>query len=260
MKININLLLLALILGASNFIIAQDVDKDNELIPTFPVGLRIGAHNDFFSNTSENDILGLKFTDRVTLIGGFDVEVLRKKRWIITTGFFIKNIGHRYEYTLTPELINISRSVSRNLTQSPYWTYHLPIEALYRINKNSKLPFFIKTGLEIQHYGYTKGRYENPILSVNNEVILSNNYEEHQSPFTFGINAGVAGDIYLKDYSKFRLALTGHYHFQKMDINRITSTNVNGFPDATSTHRWTGNYVNLSLTYFPREGFLDFLK
>ncbi len=78
-------------------------------------------------------------------------------------------------------------------------------------------------------------------------------------PLAFGINAGIAGDIYLNYYSKFRLALTGHYHFQTMEIIYITSTNLNA-ADRTSTHKWTGNYLNLSLTYFPHEGFLDFLK
>jgi hypothetical protein len=260
LKIKTTILLLALILSASNFIDAQESDSSTQLIPSFPVGLRIGAHNDFFSNTSENDFIGLGFENRFTFIAGFDVEVIRKQRWILTAGVFVKNIAHKYNYAFTADQLDIGIGFSDGLTQSPHWTYHLPIEFLYRFNKNLNRPLFFKAGVEIQHYGYTPGSYEHPILRIDNQTILSNSYEEFQSPFTFGVNLGIAGDMYLKDYSKFRLALTGHYHFQKMDIKRITSTNIIGSPDATSTHRWTGNYLNLSLTYFPHEGFLDFLK
>ncbi|WP_339684900.1 hypothetical protein [uncultured Nonlabens sp.] len=260
MKIKITILLLALTLSASNFINSQENNETSPPIPTFPVGLRIGAHNDFFSNTSENDFIGFGFENRFTFIAGFDVEVLRRQKWILTAGFFVKNIAQKYNYTFTPEQLDIGVGFTGGLTDSPYWTYHLPIEFLYRFNKNLNRPLFIKAGVEIQHYGYTPGSYEQPVLRIDNQTILTNSYEEFQSPLTFGVNLGIAGDIYLKDYSKFRLALTSHYHFQKMDINRITSTNIIGSTDATSTHRWTGNYLNISLTYFPHEGFLDFLK
>jgi hypothetical protein len=259
LKIKNTILLLALMISASNLNYSQTDNDLKELIPSFPVGLRIGMHNDFFSNTNENEFIDFKYENRFTFIAGIDIEIIRKMRWIVTASVFVKNISQEYSYTLTPEQLGLNFGFTRNSISSPYWTYHLPIETLYRFNKSEQHPLFFKAGLELQHYGYTSGSYKHPILGVDNITRLTADYEEYQSPFTFGINGGIAGDIYLEDYSKFRIALTGHLHFQTMEVTRIISTNLNA-PERTSTHKWTGHYLNLSLTYFPHEGFLDFLK
>ncbi len=53
----IGYLLLALLISASNLNYGQTDNDLKELIPSFPVGLRIGAHNDIFSNTDENEFI-----------------------------------------------------------------------------------------------------------------------------------------------------------------------------------------------------------
>ncbi|MGB5981389.1 MAG: hypothetical protein WBG46_04525 [Nonlabens sp.] len=256
LKTRVQLLLLALIISASSFITAQD-NIAVDVKRNFPIGLRVGLHNDFFSNTSENDFIEYEYKDRVTFTAGFEFELLKKKRFLFTAGLFIKNISQVRSYNFTAEQLGRDRGLQREFFNAPYWTYHLPMEVLYELRKSFKTPLFIKAGLEFQYYGYTSGRYRQPFLIVNDITRIIGEYEEYQSPITFGMNAGLAGDIYLKDDSKFRWALTGHYHFQTMEEILITSTNLT-VPGATSTHKWTGHYVNISLTFFPKKGFISF--
>ncbi|WP_169711557.1 porin family protein [Nonlabens spongiae] len=252
------IIILALMLSASMICYCQNDNKNSNLPPkTFPIGLRVGLHNDFFSNTNENDFIELEYKDRLTFIAGFDVELFRTRQWLFTTGFFVKNISQSKSYNITADQLGRERGTNAEFIESPYWTYHLPVEALYRFNKSTKHPLYFKGGLELQHYGYTPGRYRHPFLSVNGIPRTIGEYEEYQSPFTFGANLGLAGDIYLNDNSKFRIALTGHYHFQTMEETFITTTNL-AVPGATSKHEWTGHYINLSLTYFPKKGFIRF--
>ncbi|WP_431472607.1 hypothetical protein I5168_05105 [Nonlabens sp. SCSIO 43208] len=247
-------MLLVLFFSTSSFLFSQENDQE---IRSFPVGLRIGVHYDFFSNTNENASIGLNYSNRLTLIGGFDIEVMRRKRWLLTTGFYIKNISLKRNYNIRSTQLGENFAIEESFWQSPYWTYHLPIEILIKMKSPMRSPLYLKAGLELQYYGYTSGRYQSNYLRLRNNPLLIGDYQDYPSPITFGLNLGFAKDLYLKDRSKFRFAASGHYHFQYIYVTKITSTNLT-IPEATSTHRWTGHYLNFSLTYFPKSGFLKF--
>ncbi|PQJ31774.1 hypothetical protein BST92_07475 [Nonlabens arenilitoris] len=257
-KYNFLKYILALIfINASIFITKAQRAKDKQ---SFPLGIMIGAHSVDWSNTNENSAIQLEYQDRISSTFGLKYQFYNYKNLEFYTGFKVRLSSSSLYYKIDSEDLGVNLNFNRYVIFSPYWTYHLPLEVEYPIYQRDKFRIQAKLGYELQYYGITTGSDTRVALSVDNIPRLVAENREHQSFITSGINIGLGFDFYTEKYARYRIDLIYHNHFQTLEKEKITTQNLNISPNTTSTHRWTGNYLGLELSYFPRPRQIDQVK
>lgn len=250
--------ILALVLiNASIFISKAQREKSKQ---SFPLGIMIGAHSVSWSNTDENAAIQLEYVDRISPTFGLKYQFYTYNNFEFNAGFKVRLSSSSLYYKIDSDDLGVNLNINEFDIFSPYWTYHLPLEIEYPIFQRDKFRIQGRLGYEFQYYGITTGSDTRVALGVDNIDRLIITDREHQNFITGGINLGLGFDFYTEKYSRYRIDLTYHNHFQTLEKKIITSVNLNVSPNVTSTHRWTGDYFGLELSYFPRSRQIDVVK
>jgi len=216
-------------------------------------GLTLSLDEVTFSNTPNSSIYYNR-DNRTVASAGFKYNFRQMKSLPnanISVGLKIRHLTFQTEYRINADDLDLNSDFSSIRQDSPYWTYHLPINLDYVLAKTKNSEFYATAGLEFQFYGITEGTETFNQLSVREIPIIINTVSEHQSPLTYGLNAGIGFNLYTNRGSMYQIGAQYHYHFQTMERSTITATNLAFSDTAKSEHNWRNNSFGLTFSYFP---------
>lgn len=243
---------LAVFMIASCFLTAQELPENPRRFPG-KFGVFAGADLVDFSN-SQNPAIFYKRQDIIAPTIGVNYKFEDFKFLVglnLNIGFKIRNFSTRDKIFIPAEELGIPNDIKILSSFGPNWTYHLPIDLKYTFNQNSRTQFFVGSGFEFQHYGFTSGSFSENTLNVGGITRISTTYRERQNSLTNGINFMTGLNLIGPGGSKFQLEIKYHRHFQTMEKSSITAINLELSPETRSDHNWTGHYTSITLTYFP---------
>lgn len=169
----------------------------------------------------------------------------------ISIGIKIRHLTFQTEYRINADDLDLNADLNLITQDSPYWTYHLPINFDYVLCKSKNSELYTTAGLEFQFYGITEGTETFNQLNVRDTPIIVNTVSEHQNSLTYGLNAGIGFNLYTNRGSMYQIGAQYHYHFQTMERSTITVTNLAFSDTASSSHNWRNNSFGITFSYFP---------
>lgn len=186
---------------------------------------------------------------------GLEYNFSQRKNWNWSVGFFVRNMVRKDSETFLAEDVGLSTDLTILSSDSPYWSYHLPVDLSYIKEVNDW--FFISghVGLEVMYYAVTEGDDLGGSTGINNITRRISFESEVDSPITGGANIGLG--FYLKSKNTmWRIDMTYHYHFVDIIDQAVLATNLDVSPDTVTQHNWTGDYLSFSINIFPRKGWI----
>lgn len=148
-------------------------------------------------------------------------------------------------------------------TESPFWTYHLPISFNYLVYDDKTIDIHLVGNFESQYYSFTKGveTFDETRVFLEPGIpttIIETTAREHQSALTFGVGLGLSTTFYTNRGNGYKVSLMYHEHFNNIWRYDHRVMNLRFSPDANFTSRWTGDYVAFRLEFLPK--WLNFNK
>ncbi|WP_146080356.1 hypothetical protein [Nonlabens xylanidelens] len=214
----------------------------------------IKYQNLYWSNEGDSSVF-FEAQDTWVPALGLEYNFSQRKNWNWSVGFFVRNMVRKDSQTFLAEDVGLSTDLTILSSESPHWSYHLPVDLSYIKEVNDW--FFISghVGLEVMYYAVTEGDDLGGSTGINNITRRISFESEVDSPITGGANIGLG--FYLKSKNTmWRIDMTYHYHFVDIIDQAVLATNLDVSPDTVTQHNWTGDYLSFSINIFPRKGWI----
>lgn len=246
--------------GQENNHVKNEYEQEKKIFDKFfPLAFTVQYQKLYWKNEFNNSIY-FEELDRWTPALGIEYSLLQLGDFNFKIGFTVRNMKRKWKYTVYEKDIAANNDLSLTWTDSPYWTYHLPISVEFIKKISNKVSVVVYGGYEFQYYGYTSGSETYPALQLKDPDFQGHNEyypviiakeEELQRSITGGVNIGIG--TYL-EVGKIltRVNFTYHRHFTGGLISEsISAVNLRESPNATSTHSWSGDYISLGVSVYP---------
>lgn len=229
--------------------VSKSLFSQNNLKDYFPIGITAGINHNYWSNTSSG--ANYEKLDNNAIAFGLGINVLNYKGFNLRTGFIMKNSPDKTYFSVTAAELGVGFGLTVEITETPNWTYHIPIDIEYLINLSPNIIIAPSLGYEIQYYGFTGGKFEFVELSVDNIDRIVSIGGEREKDLTSGLNLNLSFK-FLRTFGMLDVNFKYHHHFVNIYEQNTRVINLEISPDTISNHNWTGHYTGVTLSFFPK--------